>query len=312
MPFLFAFLAAAGAKSYWYPQVHTELTLAPNGDARVVQNRTYYFDGSFTWAFVDLEKRGAADITLNGLYEVDERGVDALEPLEVRDSPSSLYIRWGYSAQDEERTFRLDYTVHGAVRRHEDVAEFYWKVIEDEHEPMRQVTADVFLPGASDSLFKVFVHTRARPGELGISPAAGEATVELADVPRNAFVELRVLADPALFPAVPTSGGKAYRRILAEEQRNFVLSTLKVIVLLPLAVLFILVLPVVMLIVFYRRWGREPRIEYDAVYEHEPPRRAPPMAVPAIMRQEADDNTKPQEAFAGSLPNWSTSRCGAR
>jgi uncharacterized membrane protein len=296
---LLALAAAAGAKSYRYPRIHTVVTLEPGGDARIVQDRTYRFDGSFSWAFVDLDKRGADGITLNGLYRVSEGGVQAIVPLEVSDSRSSLYIRWGYVAEDEEWTFRLDYTVRGAVRRFADVAEFYWKTIEDEHEPVASATAEVVLPGPSPGRFKVFVHTRARPGKLELGPAAGVARVELADVPRNAFVELRVLADPALFAAAPAAGGPAYRRILAEEQRNHVLSALRVFLLLPLAGLLVLLVPAAMLVASYRRSGREPRVEYDAVYEHEPPRRAPPLAVPAIMRQEADDNARSQEAFRG-------------
>ncbi|MFO7639141.1 MAG: DUF2207 domain-containing protein [bacterium] len=295
---LLASAISAGAKSYRYPLVHTAVRLTPAGEVHVVQDRTYRFDGRFSWAFVDLAKRGADDITLNGVYELDR---DTARPAryDVRDSPASLYVRWEYQAENEDRTFRLDYTVHGAVRRYDDVAELYWKLIEDEHEPVERATFALELPGPSPELFKVFIHSRARPGRLDIEPDHGRADIELAGVPGNAFVELRLLADPALFPALASAGGTALERILAEERSNYLRSMLGGLILLPLALVLVLLLPVLMLVLFYRRWGREPKLDYEAMYEREPPREAPPLAVPAILHQQADENHKAGEAFRG-------------
>ena len=300
--FLSLLLVLAGpapAKSYWYPSIETEVALLPDGDARIRQMRTYYFDGSFSWAFVDLEKRGAENIIFNRLYEWTGREWRTLDALEVTDRATSVYVKWGYRAESEARAFLLDYTVVGAVKRYRDVAEFYWKVIEDEHEFVREAAVTIVLPGPSPDLFKVYVHSRAGPGELEFSEARDTALVRQEEIPRNAFQEVRVLASPDLFVSAPGIDAEAYARILGEEKRNFIMSALRVYLLLPLSVLLLLVLPLVLLLYHYFRYGREPAVDYEAIYEHEPPRNAPPLVIPAILHQKPDANVRSGEIFRG-------------
>lgn len=300
--FFSVLLALAGpalAKSYWYPSIQTEVTLLPDGNAHIRQMRTYCFDGSFSWAFVDLEKRGAKDIEFNALYEWTGREWRALDPLEVTDRAASVYVKWGYRAVSEERSFLLDYTVVGAVKRYRDVAEFYWKVIEDEHEPVQEAEVTIVLPGPSPDLFKVYVHSRAGPGELTFNDTRDTAFVGQEEIPRNAFQEIRVLASPDLFVSAPEINAEAYARILDEEKRNYIMSALRGYLLLPLSILFLLVLPLVLLLYHYFRYGREPEVEYEAIYEHEPPRNAPPMVVPGILHQKPESNARPGEMFRG-------------
>jgi uncharacterized membrane protein len=291
--------ALAAAKSYWYPEIRTEVRLNANGDAGVSQTRTYRFDGDFSWAFVDLDKTGAEDIEFGRMAESTDAGWRDIEPLELRDSRTSLYIKWGYRASDEQKAFRLEYSVRGAVRRYEDVADFYWKLVEDEHEPVEQVYSVVYLPGSSGGLFKAYVHSRAAPGEIAFSSDNRYVEIRQQGLPRNAFQEVRVLARPELFAQAPVIGLKAYERILAEEKRGFVVSALTLYLLVPLAALLVVVVPLVLVVAFYARYGREPRLEYHAIYEHEPPREAPPLYVPGIMHQKLGGKTKPAEVFKG-------------
>lgn len=289
----------ATAKSYYYPEISTDVILRADGSARIVQERTYEFDGRFSWADLDLRKLGAADIRLNRLAMATASGWQELAP-EVVDSDRSLYLRWGYSAEDEQRTFLIDYTVVGAVRRYEDVAEFYWKVIEQEHEPIGHAAVRVILPGGSPDLFKVYVHSAARPGTLGFAAEFDTAYIRQAGIPRNAFLEVRALSGPELFPATPQVPEKRYARILAEEKQNFMAATFRSHFYIPLGLLLILV-PVLLLIIIYRKHGREPRLDYEAIYEHEPPRKAPPFVVPFIMRQKPDKSGMTQELFRGLM-----------
>ncbi len=287
----------AAAKSYWYPEIRTEVRLNASGNAEVSQTRTYRFDGDFSWAFVDLDKTGAQDIEFERMAESTDAGWRSIEPLELRDSRTSLYIKWGYRASDEQKAFRLEYLVRGAVKRYEDVADFHWKLVEDEHEPVDQVYSVVYLPSGSEGLFKAYVHSRAAPGEIAFSSDSRYVEIRQQGLPRNAFQEVRVLARPELFPKAPVIGQQAYERILAEEKRGFVVSALRLYLLVPLAALLVVVVPLVLVIAFYTRYGREPKLEYDAVYEHEPPREAPPLYVPGIMHQKLDGKTKPAEIF---------------
>jgi uncharacterized membrane protein len=286
---------AAAAKSYYYPEISTDVRLEPDGSARIVQERTYAFDGRFSWADLDLKKQGAADIRLNRLAMATAGGWQDLSP-EVVNTERSLYLRWGYSAEDERRTFLVDYTVAGAVRRYADVAELYWKVIEDEHERIGRVAVRVILPGPSPDLFKVYVHAAARPGTLGFARTFDTAYIREAGIPKNAFVEVRVLSSPELYAQTPPLAQKEYARMLAEEKQNFLAATFRSHYFIPLGLLLIL-LPVVLLIVFYRRYGREPKLDYEAIYEHEPPRKAPPFVVPFILHQKPSKSGMTQELF---------------
>ena len=289
----------AAAKSYYYPEISTDVTLQADGSARIVQERTYEFDGRFSWADLDLRKQGAADIRLNRLAIATPTGWQDLAP-EVVNSDRSLYLRWGYSAEDEQRTFLIDYTVLGAVERYADVAELYWKVIEDEHEPIGRVAIRVVLPGRSADLFKVYVHAAARPGTLNFASTFDTAYIEQTGIPRNAFVEVRALSSPDLYPQIPPIGQKRYAEMLAEEKQNFMAATFRSHFFIPLGLLLIL-LPVVLLVAFYRKFGREPKLDYEAIYEHEPPRKAPPFVVPFIMRQKPDKSAMTQELFRGLM-----------
>lgn len=266
-----------------------------------MQEREYEFDGSFSWAFVNLAKRGADDVILNSVEESDPDGWRPVAGLEVDDSPKSLYLRWGYSAQDERRTFRLDYLVKGAVRRYSDCAEFYWKVIEDEHERVGEVAVSLVLPEESPELFKVFVHSAAAPGRLWFDPKFSRAEFVQTNVPKNTFVEMRAVMQAGIFPATPARPEPGYERILAEERRNFVWATVRKLVLIPLGLVLAVVVPVILLVAFYFRYGREPKIQYEAIYEHEPPRSAPPVAIHAVLHQKPDTTTVEQSVFRGML-----------
>ena len=273
--------------------------LQADGSARIVQERTYKFEGLFSWADLDLRKQGASDIRLNRLAMETDAGWQDLAP-EVGNTDRSLYLRWGYSAEDEQRTFLIDYTVEGAVRRYEDVAEFYWKIVEDQHEPVGRVAVRVILPGRSPDLFKVYIHSAARPGVLNFAGTFDTVYIQQAGIPRNAFVEVRVLSNPALYPQVPQSTGKRYGQILTEEKQNFLAAAFRSHFFVPLGLLLML-LPVALLIVFYGKFGREPKLDYEAIYEHEPPRKAPPFAVPFIMHQKPEKSGMTQELFRGLM-----------
>ncbi|MEO0092031.1 MAG: hypothetical protein ABIK61_04930 [candidate division WOR-3 bacterium] len=54
-----------------------------------------------------------------------------------------------------------------------------------------------------------------------------------------------------------------------------------------------------LLFIFYNNYGREPKLPYLGIYEHEPPRKAPPVVVPAILSQKPDKNTIYQIMFRG-------------
>ncbi|MEO0092032.1 MAG: DUF2207 domain-containing protein [candidate division WOR-3 bacterium] len=236
-------------KSYYYPQIKTEIHFTPNGSAHVLQERTYYFEGAFSWAYLELKKKGADNIVFNQLLEEIDGTWHKLEP-EINDTPQSLHILWHYSAQDEIRTFLVDYTIIGAVKRYEDVAEFYWKFIEDEHEKIDKIQLELNLPQSSADLFKVYIHSQTRPGTIAFNKTFDKAVIEQKKIPKNTFVEVRMFTSSSIFSEVPIINRTRYQDFLKQEKQNFLISSLKKFILFPIGLILMIILPISAIIYF--------------------------------------------------------------
>ncbi|MDQ7827770.1 MAG: DUF2207 domain-containing protein [Armatimonadota bacterium] len=303
LPLALAPSVGAQAKSYDHPEIRQVFTLLPTGDALVEDVRAFRFRGSFTWAELRLRTTGQY-----GTYDIEYLSVtdgDTGQPLPMERSRAGpeRVLRWSYQARDTTRRFRLRYRIRGAVQRYPDVAQFYWKAIEDDHAPIGRVHITVIPPRPSPARFKVFVHSRAAPGTLEIAPDGSRAVVTQEAIPATSFVEVRVLLDPALFAQAPLRRGETYETLLADERRQArreVLVRRVVVGGLVLSALLMLGL-VAAYLWTYLRYGREPRVPYDADYEREPPRDLPPAVVPAILPQRGVDRRLLPHAFAATL-----------
>jgi uncharacterized membrane protein len=297
-----AFTLCAGtgwAKSYHHPLVEAHFRLLPDGDAEVEELRTFRFRGAFTWAEVRRNTRGqygVYGIRYGGVWDADTGQALAFTQRRVGDE---VVLRWTYRAQDTTRRFRIHYRIERAVQRYADVAQFYWQAVEGDHAPVDHVRVRVLLPRASPDLFKVFVHSRAEPGTLRIAPNAESAEVEVRRVPETSFVEVRVLLDPAVFPAAPLRSGETRESLLADERRQ---SRQGLVGLLAAGGSALLALGLVAAYVWtYLRYGREPAVPYEGLYEREPPRPLPPAVVSAILTQSRARPENVARGFAATL-----------
>jgi len=300
---LSAVSGAAEAKSYYHPMIEQTYRLNPDGSADVEEIRSFRFDGSFSWAFLLRETRGEY-----GMFNIEFRGVwdaDTNEELrsEVTSSGRGETIKWRYGAQNTTKRFLIRYHVDGAVQRYGDAAQFYWKAIEDEHAPVDLVAITIYPPEPSPDLFKVFVHSAAAPGEIEFSDDFRRASVRQAGISKDRFVELRVLLDPEIFPAARTVSGQSYESLL-EDERAIVEGSRRSAVRHMVAIVISAIVLVLFISVFvwaYIRYGREPRVDYDAVYERDPPRDMPPAVVPAILTQGSVNRMEMSKAFAATI-----------
>lgn len=293
----------AWAKTYDHPSIEQTFRLLPNGDAQVDEIRTFRFEGSFSWAELRREVTGQY-----GRYEIEYQGVwdaDSRQPLRVETSRegNERILKWYYQAQDTTKRFLIRYRIRDAVQRYGDVAQFYWKAVEGDHAPIRQVRITVIPPRASPSLFKVFVHGKAAPGDLEIVNDFTRAIVTQSSIPETSFVEIRTFLDPALFPQTPLRSGQSYESLLADERRQAQreLRAGRTIIYAFGTAVILLALLVWGYLWTYFRYGKEPSVGYDAPYEHEPPRDLPPAVVPAIMTQGRVQNSEMPKAFAATL-----------
>ncbi len=307
------FTSPATAKEYDHPLIVQTYRLLANGDADVEEIRTFRFSGSFSWANLKRSTRGQY-----GQYGIEWQGVwdaDTGQPLSYSTSMEGEYavLRWEYRAQDTTRRFRLRYRIRNAVQRYEDVAQFYWKAIEDEHAPIERVSITIIPPAPSSKLFKVFIHSQAAPGRLDIASDFTRADIEQTHIPTTSFVEVRAMLDPAIFTGAPMQSVQRYEQFL-EEERQFAERELreaerrarigKLIGLLmtietPVA-LALSVWTLGYLVITYRRYGREPELP-PIEYEREPPRDLPPAVVPAILTQSKAQPTQVVQGFAATV-----------
>jgi len=277
---------ASFSKSYSYDYINLKLNFSPDGSVVVSQERAYNFIGSFSYAYLDILKKGSTDVKF-----LEVRDLDTGEQLvpEIEGDSGHVKATWHYSASNQVKRFLVVYRVEGAVKRYEDASDFYWKVIEDTHEYIGSLNAEIYLPSPSPNLFKIFIHSSTNPGALNFSGDMSSAHVTLANVPANRFVEFRVLADPEIFSSAPQIPEKNYENILNEEKSNLLQSLFAVSPQDVLILAFLAVISVLIFLYFYWNYGREPEVDYTLDYEHEPPRAVPPMALLGLLGGEQQD-----------------------
>jgi LemA protein len=274
----------------------------------VEEVRVFRFSGSFSWANLKRSSRGQY-----GRYEIEYLGVwdaETKQPLRYSQTSEGEYavLRWEYQARDTTKRFLLRYRIRHAVQRYSDVAQFYWKAIEDEHAPLDEVRVAIVPPAPSPKLFKVFVHSRAAPGRLHIHPDFTRAEIQQANIPTDSFVEVRVMLDPAIFAGAPLQAGNRYGAFLEEERRfaerelreakrrERIARIVEALVTAEIPVVILLGFGLIgYLLVTYNRYGREPELP-EIEYVREPPRDLPPAVVPAILTQ---NKAEPSEVIKG-------------
>jgi len=271
---IFLSIETVSAKSYSYQYIRMTLNLEKDGSIIVSQERAYDFKGSFSWAYLDLKKKGASDIDFIEIRDLD---TNELLRYDLQEDSNHVKATWYYKANYQVKKFLIIYEIKDAVKRYNDVADFYWKVIEDEHEFIRNFNAEVYIPEPSPNLFKLFVHSTSKPGTMTFSNDYQRVSVTMKDIPKDRFVEFRLLTSPSIFSDVELIEQNEYENILNEEKFNFLQSS---IFMNPIFLFPILVIPLIIIFLyFYFKYGVEPKVKYEGIYEHEPPVKIPPMAL---------------------------------
>ncbi len=136
---------SAYAKSFDMPNVTIDATVQPNGDLKVVEQRTFSFDGTYSaiwWEFDNLPtyaslKVDSVSINKNGTtqnlpavsFVLDWRksGGPSYASYSVDSPKNTAYVF--FSAVDEEVTVTMHYTLTDVVALYQDTAELNWQVI---------------------------------------------------------------------------------------------------------------------------------------------------------------------------------------
>ncbi|WP_407411408.1 DUF2207 domain-containing protein [Methanobrevibacter sp.] len=295
-------VSADDDKSYSIDQAFIELTVGNNGLLHVEEIYDYTFDGSFNGVYRDIPLKTGESIdnitvTTDGAYSVtkvtDEGNKKHLKIYLYADEAHTKQI------SDTEVYVYISYDMKNTVTIFNDVAGLQYKLWgEDWEKGVDTLTAIVHLPG--NESISYFLN----PQEYNSSSSLTNDTISVTSnhIPSGEFYELLVLMpvsdfDNATYAKHVNENGREKIMHNLEESvngRNFWNTSFIVLGLLslisPIAAIFI-----------YLKYGREPKVDYDGIYERELPTNDPPAMVNALIDNSQDIGTPNMHGFEATI-----------
>ena len=211
----------AQAKSYHLSRADVVARLRSDGSMHVQEIREVVFDGTFHAFDRTIPIPPGARIAHLSIHEYDtvylERTGESPGTYTALNTGRDLVLSWFYTATDETRTFVVEYDVVGAVQKHADVAELYWKFIEPDHDwKARTSRVTVFLPTTLPAgQVKAWAHG---PMHGNVSILADRVELTCNPLPPNTMVEGRiVLPTAAIASSLRSDLRQALPDILSQE-----------------------------------------------------------------------------------------------
>ena len=227
---IFFLSGTAGAqdnRSFFFPTVFIEAEILPDGSMKVVEERTFRFDGRYrgAWLYIPLKYNTAiTDVVVSeegNLYRQMPAGTQDIPGIYYVDTiGDEVVIDWSFEASNEDRTFTISYLVTNAVQVHNDLAEIYWQFIGDEWDQRTEsAVVTLYLPGetASDQV-KVWGHGPLH-GYVGLIDST-TVRWEVEDLSPGTFLEGRVAFPKELVPGSDNFTGRdGLPDMLKDEER---------------------------------------------------------------------------------------------
>lgn len=214
---------AGWTKSYAIEGIDVEATVRPDGSLAVVEEITYVFNGSFTYAFRDVPLKPGETLrevsVRDGRREYRLGGGSAPGTFKLVSKGPKTTITWYYRASNERETFYFSYVVGGVVKRHPDVAELYYKFVGgDWDRSIGDVRVTVHPPaGTSRSDVRAWAHGPLN-GTIDIA-ADGVVRLGVSHLPARTYWEGRILYPQDRFAAVPAAGDRPQLETIMSEER---------------------------------------------------------------------------------------------
>ena len=259
----------AEAKEYEIPQIQAEFTIASDGTVTVTEHRTYSFDGSFSWADYRLPLRGFTAIenirvSENGQSYINENS-EQPGTFTVSKSDDRVVIQWFFDADDESRTFTLQYELTGALVSGNDWAEFFWTFMgEDRPKPTAAFSAEIRFPeAAATNTLNFWDYTSDDKASIEIRD--GLLFVAANSIGRNDRVAVRMLMPATFFDSnnnliadsnftlegVQQEEEQRVEQQIAEAERRAWFESIT-----PNVIALLTVLSVGIFVLLYRKYGR--------------------------------------------------------
>lgn len=216
------------SRSYDILQVEIDAEILPDGSMRVVETRTVKFSGRFRGFEQSLDFHGGIDYTDIQVREgekfydqVEEFPTSRPDTFALQRQEDALLVDWSYLANNETRSFTLEYTVQEVVVVHEDVAELGHIFVGDKWDiPTEYVQVNLALPsGAEKEDLLAWGHGPLHGVVQIKSPRL--ITWEISRLPAETYLGGRVTFPPDLVPqATRLSGRQALPGIISEEEAH--------------------------------------------------------------------------------------------
>lgn len=206
-----------------------ESSILENGDIKIVEDITFNFNGKYNGVFREIILEGTSGIEEIKVMEnrnnkfleyerVDnaEKGNSDVFLIDRNNKDVTLQI---FSpSRNEEKLFRVTYTVKNVARKYNDIGEIYYKFLgEQNNTPIDFFSVNIILPQKDvDDAVRVFAHGPLN-GEIH---KINDNTINLQvkNVPERTFIESRILFPKQFIPASKNIIDKnGYSNIMNEE-----------------------------------------------------------------------------------------------
>lgn len=276
--------AFAEDRSYSIPSLNMDLYLQNDGSIHVKETIHYSFSGTFNGVYRDLPLRNG-QILQN--VKVSTQG--AYSSHEIIDQGTNKQIKI-YLYSDEAKTspisnkdvdVTIEYDLIHVLRFYNDIVELQYKLVgEGWAVPIGQLNAKIHVPSSEG--VKYWINPPYYARNSGWQGNTLEITSET--IPSGDYFEVRMAIPKSQFSSNPTNGTIINQDALGQieqiqndyqNQLNFKSTLYSILSILMILAIFV---PVII----YFRYGREPKIDYQAEYERDIPTDDPPALVNAI------------------------------
>ena len=296
----------AAAQDFSITSVSVDAQVMPNGDVRVTDTRTLDFTGTFHYVYWDLSTRGSEGIEVTGAegpgaadpsttvpYRPSEAGYLGSATGETDtygvSAAAAVRVQLNFELTDTTAAFTVKYVAKGAARRWSDTAELYWQFIGAETAvESRDVSVVVHLPeGVAEDQVRAWAHGPLW-GTVTIAPNAS-VVMKVDPLPANTFLEGRILFPAAALTQAPAGTTSRVDTVLADEKklaadanRSRLWARLRV-GLWGILGVGVPLIALVLIVVLYFRYGREPKTQFQAQYLRDFPEPQLPPALAAFI-----------------------------
>lgn len=199
-----------------------------NGDLRIVEDITFSFNSYFNGVFRQVLLNGTDGIDNIKVSElVKGNEVNYVQTDDAKKGDSNVYmlneddesinIQIFSPSEDEQKTFRISYTVKNVCVKYNDTGELYYKFLGKENEtPIDFFEINIKLPGNITEKVKIFAHG-PNNGTINFSDN-NTIRAEVENVPQDTFVEVKALFPKEFIPGSNNVVNKdAFDKIMDEE-----------------------------------------------------------------------------------------------